>query len=83
MGTTTFTGALLAQQQEARKGPECSISALLKTLDADTRADVRQALDDPTLQHTQIMRALTAIGHDIGATTIGRHRAGECKNCER
>ena len=57
------------------------MGVLLHQLDPDTSSDVRAALNDPTVQHAQIMRALGAIGHKVGATTIARHRAGECKNC--
>ena len=80
MGTSTSFADALAQQ-EIHKGPECSVGVLLRSLDADTADEVRVALDDTTVQHAQIARALGAIGHKVGATTISRHRAGDCKNC--
>lgn len=82
MGTTiTFAEAL--RQEQPHKGPRCSIGALLAELEPDNAAQLRKALDAPGVQHAQIARALRAIGHNVGPTTISRHRSGECKNCDR
>lgn len=79
LGTSAFATALAEQTQT--KGPECSISVLLGTLNDTDRDDLQAALDDPGVQHAQITRALSILGHKVASTTIGRHRRGECKNC--
>lgn len=81
MGTTT-TAFAEALAIKPKVGAQCSVTTLLEGLDTDTRAEVEAALDDPTIGHMRIVTALKAIGHEIGVSSIGRHRNGQCK-CER
>lgn len=62
-----------------RKGPICSVCLLLLTLGESDRAALTAALDDPTLAHTQISRALKAEGYSVLPVTIGRHRKMDCQ----
>lgn len=67
----------LANEVPVRKGPPCSVSTLLRQLDADDRAAVQAALDGPQ-SHAHIARTLRKHGHPIGDNTIQRHRRAEC-----
>jgi hypothetical protein len=60
------------------KGPTCTVCELLRTLDADDLAALTDALDDASLAHAQIYRALRAEGYAIRPNTVARHRRGEC-----
>lgn len=62
------------------KGPACGIARLLLQLDADDRALVESwlAADKNTIAHAHISRALTKVGHRVDASSVGRHRRGEC-----
>lgn len=66
------------REQGINKGPTCTVCELLRTLDADDLAALTDALDDASLAHTQIYRALRAEGYTIKANTVSRHRRGEC-----
>ena len=60
-----------------RKGPQCSIVAILDALDDDDRAALVAAFvsDQPS---TSIARALLTVNVRIAPTTLARHRRGEC-----
>lgn len=69
-------------RRDARRGPSCSVSALLASLEssnASLREQVQRALDDPnTYQSTSISRELKKRGHDISDFAVSRHRRGSC-----
>lgn len=72
-----FSDALDAEQAAHRKGPPCSIGALLTEMDAED-ADALQSALGSQMPHAWIARALAAIGHKVLSETVGRHRRGEC-----
>lgn len=77
----------LADALEAHKvskpGPVCSICVLLKTLDKDDATALTAALTNPAYTHNAITRALRAEGHPVNASSVGRHRKGECAGVNR
>lgn len=60
------------------RGPECSISILMGKLDAKEQAALIAALQNPAKPNTFIARVLRDEGYNISATTVGRHRRGDC-----
>ena len=75
----------LAELIDATKdgpGNRCRISILRLTLSPEDLDTLDAALADPSIQTTRIHAALRAMGYDIGAHSLQRHRRGACK-CER
>lgn len=66
---------------QVKKGPPCTVSVWLNTLDPETRAEAQQILDDESWAHTAISKTFKPLGLDVNPQTIGRHRRGECKFC--
>lgn len=65
-----------------RQGPRCFFERLFDVL-APEDADVLASwLDDPAVTAAAITRALRDEGHETGATTVARHRRGDCR-CDR
>jgi hypothetical protein len=60
-----------------RKGPQCSVAAILDALDDSDRAALVAAFAS-TQPSTSIARALLTINVRIAPTTLSRHRRGEC-----
>jgi hypothetical protein len=56
----------------------CSVTVLLRSLDAKDRAALEEALADASVSHTAIAKVLTAEGHRTTGQTVGRHRTGGC-----
>ena len=54
----------------------CALSDTLNKADA---AALAAALTDPTYPTAAITRALNDEGHQFVATTVARHRKGECR----
>lgn len=79
MGTTTTSAFTEALVNKRLNGTRCSITVALDQLDDATRTEAETALADPTVQHVQLEAAFKAIGHDLGASSIGRHRNRQCK----
>lgn len=67
-------------ESKPRKGPRCTVGKLIEAMspaDAKVLTDALAAsVDDIT--HAAITRVLRAEGHSFDASTIGRHRKGEC-----
>lgn len=63
-------------------GNICHVSLLRNRLSAEDLATLDAALADPMMQTSRIHTALLALGHDVGAHSLQRHRRGGCK-CER
>lgn len=70
--------AALAQAKVTRKGPRCTMCALLDRLDTRDRDALTAALNDAGYSSSAISRALKAEGHAIGSHTVNRHRSGGC-----
>ena len=68
----------LANETRTRKGPRCTVCALLDTLPADDAAVLGNALANPVIHGSQIARALQAEGHAVRSQTVVRHRRGDC-----
>lgn len=67
------------QDRGIQKGPRCSVCALYLTLDAADASALDEAMLDKAVATSVIARALKSEGHQIGASTLGRHRNGECR----
>jgi hypothetical protein len=68
--------------EATRKGPACHTSRILEKLSKADAADLRGALADVMIPATAISRALDKLGHQLSATSLARHRRGEC-GCPR
>lgn len=79
MARQSFTDLINAQT--TRKGPLCLTGQLLEKLSDEERQEVNNALDIPNIPGAAIARALKVWGHDIGVSSIYRHRRKEC-SCE-
>lgn len=64
-----------------RRGPVCTMKALLESVDDDTADLIRAAMTNPYAPSTMIARAITERGHRVSAHVVQRHRRGECR-CE-
>lgn len=65
-------------QATARKGPTCSLCAILTNIDKKDSQDLNDALADSTVYSTIICKALVRRGFRMNASTVSRHRKGEC-----
>ena len=69
---------------EPRRLPaKCHVWALLERLPADEAQQLKEALDDLTIQASVITRVLQRRGHEIKAGSLTRHRRQECVCHER
>lgn len=59
-------------------GGQCVTCLLLKTIPKPEAADLAEALNDCTVTATSIARALAALGHKVGSSSLQRHRRGDC-----
>jgi len=64
-----------AREAQARPGPQCSVASL----PADLRAQVDEALEDPTIYASTIAKVLVNRGYDMKAERLTRHRRRECR----
>lgn len=71
--TDKFTRA-----KTARKGPPCTVGALLSFMTDEDRDAVNQAFNNPMVTSRTIWRVLVEEGHEISDTPIARHRKGMC-----
>ena len=76
-GKVTLANAL-AQHGHTLKGPRCSVCSLLARIDPTDGKILREALADSSYTHNGIARALRAEGYNVSASTLSRHRKGEC-----
>lgn len=78
----TSVGPDLSEFTAANSGAtaQCSVKAVLASLDADRAARLIAALDAPphVIQHMAIERTLAKWNVRLLAATIARHRAGSC-----
>lgn len=76
MARESFSDLIKAQTE--RQGPKCITGQVLSKLSDDERREVIEALQNPDIPGSAITRALKVWGHDIGASSIYRHRRKEC-----
>ena len=59
------------------KGPRCTVGQLLKTLDKEDAAALRECIASD-MQLENIARAIRETGVQMSAMTVSRHRRGLC-----
>ncbi len=64
-----------------KKGPQCSVKAILTSIDGEKRDAMAAALEDLSIDSSAISRWLLKNGHDAKPHTLARHRRKECR-CE-
>ena len=74
--------ALADPNYRPAKGPTCTVTVLLSTMDDDDADLLRKAMANPYAPTTAIAAALADQGYRITAATLQRHRRGECR-CAR
>lgn len=66
----------------ARRGPRCSVSVILDSLDPTVRAILQTKMANAAIASSQIATTLTACGYPVKGTTVARHRrAGSATGC--
>lgn len=65
----------------AKKGPQCSVTAILGAIGAEKRDAMLAALGDPSIDSGAISKWLLKNGYDAKPHTLARHRRKECR-CE-
>jgi hypothetical protein len=65
-------------KQVKKPGTRCAIAVVLDAMEPADAEELSDALVDATWAHAQIHRALKAEGHDLAASTVSRHRKGDC-----
>lgn len=76
----------LVEDNHNRPGGKCLVGILLDSLSATDREALQKALDTPRHTGAAIVRALnknglakSVLGHDIGDSSIQRHRRRGCR----
>ena len=67
----------LVKQESQKPGTECRVATILDGLDKAERTELQAALVGH-FSAAAIARALTKMGHEIGPTSVTRHRRGDC-----
>lgn len=67
----------LVKKEIIRSGTVCRVAEVRQALVKDEQLELDAAIAG-NFAATAICRALNKIGHEIGATSINRHRRGEC-----
>lgn len=73
----SLAAALERESEASTKGPQCSIGRILDALDDVDQSALISSLHGSML-HTAIARALTSNDHRVSASTVARHRRGDC-----
>lgn len=68
----------LAQSAVRRSSNICALSKWADTLEKADREQFEVAVADLTIPHSDIFRAMRAMGFTLGLSTVGRHRNGVC-----
>lgn len=68
------------RDESNRRVSACKFGKLLETLSAEDRAEIEQALAEPMVSLTAVVRVLNNHGHKIGLTVCHKHQQKEC-NC--
>lgn len=69
---------VLAAQKPARKGPLCVVCRCIESWDATDAKELEAALANPEIQTVIITRAIAATGTNVSASSVARHRRGDC-----
>lgn len=64
--------------QEQPQNRPCRVEVIRRGFDGADRAQFEKILDDPTVPHSLIVRALAVEGIKVSASTVGLHRRGAC-----
>ncbi|MFF4543622.1 hypothetical protein ACFY1J_05155 [Streptomyces sp. NPDC001406] len=76
----------LAGAPAVRRGPRCSVGALLEAADPDVATSLRTVLDTTSVSATAIAETLSRYSDAVTAYTVNRHRRRGKPNgcrCER
>lgn len=65
-------------EQVRRSGTKCRIAEIRGEMTPDDSKALDEAFADPKWLNSQILRALKAEGFEIGASSVSRHRKGDC-----
>lgn len=71
---TSFTDALAVA---CARPPRCTVAKIAAALDPADQKALTEALGSE-LEASKITAALKAMGHDLGAAAVSRHRRGVC-----
>ncbi len=61
-----------------RKGPPCAVGVLLMQLSPEMAKDLNEALSEPGVKATTIVKILGDLGHRVDVHALRRHRKAEC-----
>lgn len=75
----TLADQLASAKGGSNQGFACSVGTLLRTLEGEQLAELRRFLDDPSVAHAALERAIKAEGHFVGVGSIGKHRRHDCR----
>lgn len=64
--------------QEQPQNRPCRVEVIRRGFDGDDRVQFEKILDDPSVPHSLIVRALAVEGIKVSASTVGLHRRGVC-----
>jgi hypothetical protein len=70
---------LVVSTSKVRKGPPCSVCALLKSLPEKESAALLRLLSDVDVRYSELSAALATEGHDFAEGTLSRHARGRCE----
>ena len=73
--------AAIDRGPEVKMGPACAVGLWLEGLDDESRDEAKSLMADNVWQHTALAKVFADAGLDVSATTVARHRRGDCKNC--
>ena len=64
--------------QEQPQNRPCRVEVIRRGFDGADRVQFEKILDDPSVPHSLIVRALAVEGIKVSASTVGLHRRGAC-----
>jgi len=71
--------SLLAEITSINRKPSvCQYKTVYSKLDAEDQIGLETAMNNPAITVSSIERALRLRGHHVVASTMRRHRTGEC-----
>lgn len=69
----------LAEVRAFMKSKENKCSIAIATRDPDIGETLRAALEADDIPHTAISGWLKSVGRSVSASTVSRHRTGQCR----
>lgn len=70
-------------QYNLPQGEKCHTCRLLSELPVEEAEALRQALENKKIKGSALARILKTNGHNVGDTSIARHRRGDCLGTNR